>query len=300
MSREAARRKHKPTLALSYAAWGKYFDGDPHIIGKYVPVAGQEAIVVGILPNDSWRLTDRPDAWLLESNSYLQVLPAGAMGFVIGHTSRSAQISDTHGHWQLSMPRDQDYDVLDCVPITDRRYQPWITFLFTLILACVALPATTPLPLGDYPATDHPLFAAMRWRRWRFLIVKIALLVLIVYCISTSLAFANSAISQDSSVYIQFCTSFIGLLFSFRWALRDQRRRCPVCLRILSNPARVGHPSQNFLAWHGTEFMCAKGHGLLHIPEMATSWFSTQRWLYLDQSWKGLFPESYMPSAGIF
>lgn len=181
-----------------------------------------------------------------------------------------------------------------------RVNNPWITFLFTLFLACAALPATTPLPLGDYPAAKHPLFAAMRWRRWIFLLAKIVLAVLIVYCISTSLAYADTSLAPNSSVYIQFAASFLGLLFSFRWALRDQRRRCPVCLRILTRPVQVGQPSRNFLAWHGTEFMCEKGHGLLHIPEMATSWFSTQRWLSLDSSWQGLFPKTYLPSSSLF
>ena len=74
----------------------------------------------------------------------------------------------------------------------------------------------------------------------------------------------------------------------------------PVCLRLLTNPARVGQPSRNFLAWNGTELMCSRGHGLLHVPEIATSWFSTQRWLYLDPSWNGLFCETYLPSAGSF
>jgi len=113
------------------------------------------------------------------------------------------------------------------------------------------------------------------------------------------LAFLNPSMNPASSIYIQFATSFLALLFSFRWALRDQRRRCPVCLRLLTHPARVGHASRSFLAWHGTEFMCGKGHGLLHVPEMATTWFSTQRWLCLDSSWKGLFPEPCLPRTGL-
>ena len=87
--------------------------------------------------------------------------------------------------------------------------------------------------------------------------------------------------------------AFFALLFAFRWALRDQRQRCPVCLRLLSNPAHVGEASRNFLAWNGTELICAEGHGLLHIPELPTSWFSTQRWLYLDPSWSALFADAY-------
>jgi hypothetical protein len=83
---------------------------------------------------------------------------------------------------------------------------------------------------------------------------------------------------------------FLGLcILALRWVLIDQRQRCPVCLRLLTNPSRVGQPSRNFLEWSGTELICVRGHGLLHVPETPTSWFATQRWLYLDASWSGLF-----------
>jgi len=36
-------------------------------------------------------------------------------------------------------------------------------------------------------------------------------------------------------------------LLAFRWALIDQRQRCPVCLRLLTSPTRIGAPSQTFL-----------------------------------------------------
>ena len=44
-----------------------------------------------------------------------------------------------------------------------------------------------------------------------------------------------------------------------------------------------------FLEWYGTEFACVKGHGLLHVPEIPTVSFRTQRWVHLDRSWSGLF-----------
>jgi hypothetical protein len=99
------------------------------------------------------------------------------------------------------------------------------------------------------------------------------------------------ALSPDTAFLIQFVTGVPTLLFALRWIFHDQRRRCPECLRLLSNPARVGQASRNFLAWNGTELLCVRGHGLLHIPELPTSWFSTQRWLVLDASWLCLFPE---------
>ena len=39
---------------------------------------------------------------------------------------------------------------------------------------------------------------------------------------------------------------------------------------------------------NGIELICTGGHGLLHVPEMLTSWFATQRWLCLDSSWSGV------------
>jgi hypothetical protein len=124
-----------------------------------------------------------------------------------------------------------------------------------------------------------------------FLGTKFVLVLAIVYFWSTALAFAWGARDLSSAGGMQALLSFVPLLFGYRWILQDQRRRCPVCLRLLSNPARVGQPSCNFLGWCGTELICASGHGLLHIPEMPTSWFGTQRWLGLDPSWLCLFGE---------
>jgi hypothetical protein len=122
----------------------------------------------------------------------------------------------------------------------------------------------------------------------------------IVYLISLDLAYMRTTFDTLSSEYIQLVSAFSICLFGLRWALRDQRERCPVCLGKLTHPARVGQPSRNFLSWNGTELICVGGHGLLHVPEIPTSWFSTQRWMYLDPSWEILFPESGLVSTGYF
>jgi hypothetical protein len=83
--------------------------------------------------------------------------------------------------------------------------------------------------------------------------------------------------------------SFVISLLGMGWALFDQRQRCPVCLRRVTHPAQVGSVSRMFLAWSGTELICAGGHTLLHVPGLPTSWFGTQRWMFLDSSWEFLF-----------
>lgn len=86
-----------------------------------------------------------------------------------------------------------------------------------------------------------------------------------------------------------FDIAVVGSLFAVRWIHADQRKRCPVCLRLLANPVRIGESSRILLEWHGTELMCLRGHGLLYVPEWPAIWSGRQRWMSLGPSWGGLF-----------
>jgi hypothetical protein len=127
------------------------------------------------------------------------------------------------------------------------------------------------------PASRRRTRGAARLRRWLFLTAKSALLVVIVLSATLDLGAGGS----------------LGIVFAYTvvlpWALADHRERCPVCLRRLVRPTRIGEASHMFLAWYGTEFICARGHGLLHVPEIPTSCYSASRWVYLDPSWSSLF-----------
>jgi predicted neutral ceramidase superfamily lipid hydrolase len=155
--------------------------------------------------------------------------------------------------------------------------------LLVIGMALVLLPVTTTLALGEYPPTVHSPNKTARLHRWIFLAIKFALILPIVFCGVLDLA------PIISSTGIQPHAMFVGYVLSFRWALIEQRRRCPVCLQLLTNPVRIGQLAHTLLDWYGTESMCPKGHGLLHVPESATISFNTQRWLYLDSSWRSLF-----------
>ena len=290
-----------PTFVLSEKLWRTAFNADPEIIGRTLKLGLRPVRIAAILPDGSWQLPGKVDAWLLEPDDHVAAVPATTRGYVIAHRDPSSSQTPASGIWRLYIPQpDGSFTSFDCVSLADRRSDSSGIFLFTLFLALLALPATTSLPLGEYPANPHNLRGLIKLRRWIFLWSKLALILPIVYFGSLDLAHFSTSITPEASQYVQGISSFSALLFAFRWILRDQRKRCPVCLRLLTNPARVGQPSRNFLAWNGTELICAGGHGLLHVPEIATSWFSTQRWLYLDPSWTGLFTESTPASAGIF
>jgi hypothetical protein len=159
-------------------------------------------------------------------------------------------------------------------------------FLYACFGLCsgllVALSRVTPLRLGEYPVSRYAPAAPLRLLRWVFLAVKMALVVAAALCATLALGSIAPPLAG--------CAMLLGPLFGLRWALMDQRERCPVCLRLLSNPTRIGDPSQSFLGWYGTELLCSRGHGFLYIPGTSTSWGEAQRWLYLDPTWNTLLP----------
>ena len=153
-----------------------------------------------------------------------------------------------------------------------------LAMLYLAAMALPALPAITSLQLGEVPSNRRA------WC-WVFFAAKIVLLLPIVFFGALDLAsMTGLKIFAGPQHFI-----LIGNAAAFRWALIDQRRRCPECLRTLTRPAHIGRISDTFLEWCGTEFMCVKGHGFLHVPDIPTVSFRTQTWMQLDRSWRGLF-----------
>jgi len=166
-------------------------------------------------------------------------------------------------------------------PYTDPQFMA--SCLLVLAIAVLILPIATTFSLGHYPARLHSSARSARLNRFIFLGIKVAILLPIVFCGTLALApgLALGGVRPQGML--------IGYFFAFRWALIDQRRRCPVCLRPLTNPVRMGRASHTMLEWCGTELMCSRGHGLMYVSDTPTSSYSSQTWLPLDSSWQNLF-----------
>jgi len=174
------------------------------------------------------------------------------------------------------------YHIPDRPPITDQRSEP--SFLLIFVVACLIIMGPQSLSLADYRANRSLPCRLTRLGRWVFLAAKIALILLTSYAPLRYLDYAAMAHprGRPAGLVVQFVVW--GLVFTFRWSLHDQGERCPVCLRRLGNPVRVGEPAGYFLEWNCTEFMCLRGHGMLYVPECHTSWFNRPRWYYMDCS----------------
>lgn len=279
-------RSTTPELVLSETTWRSRFGGSRAIFGRSIKVGLQTVRVSGVVPDETTPAPGRVDAWLLLPDRAAEAMPDSARVFAFGKTT-AEPVSE---RWRMSVGSGTEHrSDFDCVALSARGMEIWRIFAFTVFLALLALPATTSLPLGDYAARDVKLPWTTGLRRWLFLATKIGLLLPAIYFGSLDLAYLWTWSGANTAEYMQLVTSFCATLFALRWALRDQRQRCPVCLRRLTCPVRVGQPSRNFLSWSGTELICSGGHGLLHVPELPTSWFGAPRWLHLDPSWSGLF-----------
>ena len=154
-------------------------------------------------------------------------------------------------------------------------------FLFIFLFSLPILPAITSLSLGELRGHNKVPSWKPRLRRWTFLSAKVALILVMLFC-------GVSIIGCGGIPFIPRVLQIDALvgshIFALRWALNDQRERCPVCLRLLTRPVWVGDRSKYFLEWNCIELVCPRSHGLMYIPERPASWFSTQRWLNLDPS----------------
>lgn len=152
--------------------------------------------------------------------------------------------------------------------------------IVTLLFSCLFLPAT--LAVWRTPARRDSMPRQNRLRRGIFLALKIALVQPIMLCgIALELAMGRLG---GIAAFGLWAACILGL----RWIVTDQQRRCPVCLRLLTGPVRIGTPSRMFLEWYGAESTCSRGHGLLHTSETPASYSARPQWLSLGDSWSGL------------
>ena len=286
----AAISSDLPAVLLSHRTWVREFRSDPHTTGRILRLGHASVRVAAVLPDGPWRLPGDPDAWLLEPTSQIAATSSNGRGYMIAHLSELGREQMVGDHVAISAHGPDETDVdLAGIAICPDSENPRGAFLFALFLALLALPAVTSVTLADANFSSHRPRLRRRIARWLFLAAKLVLMAAIAWFAALDLAYAGIDLSSQWAPFVQLIASFVVCLFGFRWALADQQQRCPVCLRRVTHPARVGLASRTFLGWNGTEMMCLGGHTLLHVPSLPTSWFGAPRWMYLDHSWDFLF-----------
>jgi hypothetical protein len=275
---------HRASLAFANGTWG--------VVGSAIKIEGQAYRVAAVLPPSFEFLSRQPTVYLLSPLTYQQkafvvarVKPGVNDDRLSKELARIAAEVCSYYYWQGQMRFATWRGAL---------LTPLISFgLATLLASVIAWMAFRPR-LKQMRLAFEPQHRGNAGRRMLFFLSKtgLGLACVFVGCLEwsrseSSVLLASRDPGSGPFLLWLYVLGSMGVLF---WAVADQRARCRVCLRLMAFPVRIGCPGCLLLDWAGTELFCSEGHGLLHVPLMAPSWDEdADRWVSLDDSWKGLF-----------
>lgn len=280
-----------PAVILSHEAWAATFHQDRNIVGREIAVGKEMYRVGGVLPQGFQFLSREPAVFV--------VLPewkdSEAMVVV---RAKPGVAPDKLDRELTGIAQDCCYYFYDSElrfkPLASAAFTPVRFFGIAVLIGVLMVAAVSRLRLRGWQAAwSRPLRAATS-RRIAFLAAKSGLAWALVFLAGlewsrpqASLLFASKDPASGPFLIWLYILGAMGVSF---WSLADQRARCRVCLRLLCFPVRIGCPGCLLLDWSGTELLCTEGHGVLHVPMLASSWEEApQQWIALDESWQGLF-----------
>jgi len=284
-------------VLLSYAAWQEQFHGDPQIVGRTLSMDGRPAVILGVLPQKFWFLSNRIGVWrVLDAAREGDDMPVGAVMRLRSEAS-NAQVeaylddllySETHHHFDLEVwgVRERIHGALFFCGLC-------LAFALLLTVAGMDSPAVRSELCTTHLAPIHRL----RW--WLFFATKILLLLLLLlaatieFTAGSELMFSGMTRFWWQSVFLWMFS--LGCIQVLWWSVADQQARCRVCMQRLTLPANIGRSGYLLLHWAGTELVCPGGHGVLQIPDTVDSRLAPQQWIRLDESWAGLFNRPQSP-----
>lgn len=123
------------------------------------------------------------------------------------------------------------------------------------------------------------------WRYWSFLLLKGAALVGILCLLWIEGGFAlrrhlaNVTVRALGGGLLLTAALLAAVGSTVSWCLNDQQRRCPVCLRRMASPVRIGSWASVFEPVT-TELLCGEGHGALCVQECEMG--EPDRWMAIE------------------
>ena len=265
---------------VSYRFWRETLGGKRVTQGTTVVLDEHRYRVAGVLEPDFWFLSRKVQVWTvapLASFERAGVVVRLGPGVTAGEAQRElgALIRKANGGIRGT-------GLIQISPVSGRVQSVFGSFGLALILAMVTAAGSARLR-----------FCRMNFRGALFFATKTLLLLAVVFLAGLEFTGAASInmlggadlLTEPLSTWL----SLLGCMGVLLWSVRDQQARCRVCLSRLGLRTRVGCPGCLLLDWAGTELVCVEGHGMLHVPEMVSSWSKSDQWTSLDDSWRALF-----------
>jgi MacB-like periplasmic core domain len=284
-------------IVLSHSVWRLQFHSDPHVIGRSVGVDGRSSTIVGVLPRDFYLLSPEISVWTM--------LDTGTPSFTnsVERIGAVARVRPGTSYRQLQtdlVDRTENAGYIlpaSLLVVTSGRAEirkyggSYLLFLLLAVGSAILIVyARSSTGVGRSPISVRD---RLRW--WSFLLAKTLLLLgftgLLAWTalrwLSVSFLGSVQPITNGVALWLFLVLSIAPL----SWAIRDQQRRCRVCLQRLGTPIQIGGLGHVLLDWSGTEMVCPQGHGVLYLPDSQANWLERDRWDNLDESWAGLFKD---------
>jgi hypothetical protein len=282
-------------LVIDYRTWKAAAKNNPKVIGSRMKIGSEWFPVAAVLPKQFYFLSRHPLVLFIHQsmNSSRVMVVARAQPNVTKTQLYRELIKiaeDACYYYSLAGQLRLEY-------LSHAIWAPVQSFgiaALVAVLMAVFVCGVRPRNIRRSWTSAH---SAATVRRMSYFLAKTVLALLLVLFVGLEWSRPESAIllaSKDpaSGLFLVwfFIVGAMGVLF---WSVADQRARCKECLRLLCSPVRIGCPGCLLLDWSGTELLCSEGHGVLHVPELASTWdIDSEQWITLDESWRGLFADS--------
>lgn len=270
-------------LVLSHYLWTKSFAADAGVIGRSVEVGGAARKICAVTPPNYWFLQRSRLFWLIETADRKD-----AGGLLLVRSKPAAEpILEPENSVSLSAASRGPLSAASAV------------FLASLgLLAILGLFETVGLArtLGAWRRSITLLL-----RNYAFLLGKalpsLAILAILWTVVAESPSLAPVGYFAGVWSLIVFYLFALLSTAAVRYALVDQRSRCPVCQRSLSMPVDLGVPGSILFDLPAVESICAYGHGTLYRPEPTSEGVRLPAWRPPTGWWDELLGSS-APSGG--
>jgi hypothetical protein len=273
-------------VVLSYRFWMSEFRGDPGALGQTLMRGSDNAVIIGVMPQSFAFPSPAVQLWRVFP---LWPEPSRELPYLLGAIIRLPQGTSVAGarselrtlagerrgsHWNGALV---ELTRLVTVPAQAAQF-------FVFLVAAAGLAG---LVFWHFGSGRHS------WRSAVYLVLKIAAVLAIL--LASWLQLLSPFTLNRFGAYGPLLWWASGWVYSMlavflvAWAVLDQRRRCPVCLRRLTMPVTIGSWSSSILDPVSTELICERGHGSLYVPGTQTTYSEPERWQALDESWRDLF-----------
>jgi hypothetical protein len=276
-------------VVLSYRLWRSGFGSNRQMVNLPITLDGKSFRVIGVLPPDFWFHSPDLDIWTLSPNTTRNAQSPDLLRVIgrlrPGATARAAR-AELDGI-ALHTPGFRGGPLR--VASLGEYLRPALSFIISVFVAAVSLGLAAALLqwLRSCWRLRSYSWAALRY--WAFFFAKSALLAAGVATACAELSAWNTLGLHSNKFVLSLLADWLvvlGVLLAFQWAILDQARRCPVCLRLLSSPFTSGSCSSALIEPASTELLCDQGHGTLCVSDSYTTLGEIRRWVTLEDSWR--------------